>query len=428
MKPIISLFIFSFIRLSLTAQDNALNIDDIFPEKKLDSIVNYKQDTISLSELKGKILIIDFWQRSCGSCISGMPAMAELQKKFHDDVRIFYATDERKKDVEEFLEKRKELKNLGLPIITGAHKLMDQFPHITVPHVVWIGKDRKVKAITFPDYLTEKNISNLLERNLIRLPVKKDIYTDDKQPLFVNASQTAQNIIFSSTLTKSMDGLWSGTIGTIKMGDNRVKLFAYNKALLYLYSFAYRFQIKLALFNHSNLVFNVKNDSLFNISANDPEERHRKSFCYELIMPENSFFHDMEKGCAYMQKDLDRYFNLETHIEKRSLDCYVIIPIDSVNITSDPGKPIMIENLYNAELINQPVSSLISFLDIYFMSEHPVLYEGPASKRISLTVSKKITSLNSIKNDLAQQGLIIRFLTREVDVLVISDKNEMAVK
>jgi len=37
---------------------------------------------ISLDELKGKVILLDFWIKNCGPCIQSVPHLNELQNKF----------------------------------------------------------------------------------------------------------------------------------------------------------------------------------------------------------------------------------------------------------------------------------------------------------------------------------------------------------
>ncbi|MEP6468018.1 MAG: TlpA disulfide reductase family protein [Parafilimonas sp.] len=42
-----------------------------------------KGDTISLSEFKGKIVLIDFWATWCSPCVKEQPHLAQLYKKYN---------------------------------------------------------------------------------------------------------------------------------------------------------------------------------------------------------------------------------------------------------------------------------------------------------------------------------------------------------
>jgi thiol-disulfide isomerase/thioredoxin len=52
------------------------------PDWKLETYNNNK--TISLSNLKGQIILLDFWIKNCGPCIQSVPYLNELQNKFKD--------------------------------------------------------------------------------------------------------------------------------------------------------------------------------------------------------------------------------------------------------------------------------------------------------------------------------------------------------
>ncbi|NQV15421.1 TlpA family protein disulfide reductase [bacterium] len=45
-------------------------------------------EEISLSDFKGKVIIVDFWATWCGPCRMEIPSFIELQKQYGDDVVI----------------------------------------------------------------------------------------------------------------------------------------------------------------------------------------------------------------------------------------------------------------------------------------------------------------------------------------------------
>lgn len=54
------------------------------PSPKFVNYENYKGDTTSLDDLKGKYVYIDVWATWCGPCIREIPALKEVEKQYHD--------------------------------------------------------------------------------------------------------------------------------------------------------------------------------------------------------------------------------------------------------------------------------------------------------------------------------------------------------
>lgn len=65
-------------------------------------LTNLKGDKVKLSDLKGKIVVLDFWATWCGPCREALPHMQELVRKYNDAevVFLFINTMERKKPEE----------------------------------------------------------------------------------------------------------------------------------------------------------------------------------------------------------------------------------------------------------------------------------------------------------------------------------------
>jgi peroxiredoxin len=61
------------------------------------SLKGMKGETVSLSAYRGKVVVLNFWTKTCGPCLEEMPELAELTKvlKSRDDVVVLaVSTDE----------------------------------------------------------------------------------------------------------------------------------------------------------------------------------------------------------------------------------------------------------------------------------------------------------------------------------------------
>ena len=82
-KIVLCFFISLFSLSVVVAQgnDGIENIPDM--EFKLNN-----NKTVKLRELKGKVVLLDFWYRGCGPCLMAVPGLIELQEEFKDDLII----------------------------------------------------------------------------------------------------------------------------------------------------------------------------------------------------------------------------------------------------------------------------------------------------------------------------------------------------
>ena len=58
------------------------------PDLNFKTILNAPVKTATLGNLKGKIVLIDFWATWCGSCLVAMPHLQQLQKKYPGKLQI----------------------------------------------------------------------------------------------------------------------------------------------------------------------------------------------------------------------------------------------------------------------------------------------------------------------------------------------------
>ncbi|OOG15736.1 hypothetical protein BWD42_23945 [Sphingobacterium sp. CZ-UAM] len=130
---------------------------------------------IDLQKLEDKVVILDFFDTFCGTCIQAMPRLQKLQDKLKNKLQIITVGWQDKATLEKFFDRNEFLKEnkVNLPVIYADVYLKERFPHQTVPHVVFLFKG-KVQAVTGSKLITEEHILELFRNGKIDLPLKDD--------------------------------------------------------------------------------------------------------------------------------------------------------------------------------------------------------------------------------------------------------------
>jgi peroxiredoxin/outer membrane lipoprotein-sorting protein len=110
------------------------------------TLENLEGEQVKLSDLKGQVVVLDFWATWCAPCIQAMP---HLEKMHHDladqDFRLFTINlreeDERVRD---FMQSR----NFDLPVLMDREgETAAKYQVGPIPHKVVIGKDGVVRQV-----------------------------------------------------------------------------------------------------------------------------------------------------------------------------------------------------------------------------------------------------------------------------------------
>lgn len=144
-------------------------VGDILPNTiAFKNVINYKSNSIRLSDLRGKLVILDFWSTYCTSCIQAFPHLDSLQQKYAGQVQILLVIREAGEYITEnkikaFIAGFKKDHSLGIPIaITSNDSTRQLFPHTGIPHYVWIDPYGRILAKTMSLFVTENYIETAL--------------------------------------------------------------------------------------------------------------------------------------------------------------------------------------------------------------------------------------------------------------------------
>jgi len=119
-------------------------------------------DSVSLSQYKGKLVLVDFWFKSCGPCMAAMPKYNALQHKFGEEVFQLLTINitDTKEDIAFFYNKYQP----NYPMLFNGDLVFDSLGFTGCPTSVLLDKSGKVMEVFygFDEALIEKKVSSIL--------------------------------------------------------------------------------------------------------------------------------------------------------------------------------------------------------------------------------------------------------------------------
>ncbi len=100
---------------------------------------------IKFADLKGSVVVLDFWASWCGPCVQGLPALDQLARDYQArGVRVLAINQQEDVDkVRGFINS----KGLTLPVALDDGSIAEKYRVKGIPQTVVIGKDGKVRNI-----------------------------------------------------------------------------------------------------------------------------------------------------------------------------------------------------------------------------------------------------------------------------------------
>ena len=441
--------IFILLFLSAGAQSigsiKELVVGDQCPDFTFPGVLNERGTQARLTDFKGKLVILDFWATSCLPCIAAMPKLDSLNAGFKEGLKIIPVTSQAGSTIQAFTNKNGILKKLHIPMITGDSVLRQYFPHLLIPHEVWIDGDGVVAAITDGEQITAENIRRLLENRQTPVSIKKDIMDfDPEKPLLIgglgrNYRIDPEILRSSSVLTPYISGL-PGMSGLVKVVGNHKKYISTNVMIETLYQSAYSTSNKpfqglnrpeSYLMFPSRTIWEAHDSTLYFWHGRSSESWKEvadsmKYFCYELILPRSESLELTD----YVIQDLNRYFGnlygIEAKKEKRSVKCWVLTRKGENMITYDTTVKKEFKIDKDSHTIHIQNYSLADFM-FWWLSFHlyrstvPVIDESGYTGMFNVDIKADPEDISSMSRALSKYGFELRLEQRELEMIIIED-------
>lgn len=403
----------------------ALTIGDAVPDIEINNIINYKTSTAKLSGFKEKLVILDFMNTYCLSCISVLPRFDSLQHQYGDKLQIFIVTDESKERVAKFLKTNPVARNISIPVIMQDTTLKKIFPHRYVSHEAWIYKGI-VKAITGSEYVKGPNILTVLSGKAPSWEVKNDMgdYDYNSSIMVVNTTSedylSNDNKVLQSALTPRLKGVATRYTRQTDTINKVIKIKAVNYSIagLYLRTLAgpssFPYSHVLLPSDDANFFYYVDRNEYRNIW----EENH--TYCYEAVFPITT---SPEVIRQKINLDLDTYLHVRGRFKVRKMHCYLLmkdsaatipkklVPKDYATLSSEAGA---------GQLIFISPGNLVDKLNNTFWG---VPFFNGITPRIKMDIkldAKALNDIQSLKDALKKQNFVLKPIIRDVEMLVLN--------
>ena len=118
---------------------------------------------VSLSELRGDVVMINFWATWCPPCVAELPEIQSAYDKHGEDVVFLLITDQQAATVDAFMDKH----GYRLPVTYSRSAPPEIFSHRSIPTTYILSKEgkivsRKTGAVNWDSRATDKLFESLL--------------------------------------------------------------------------------------------------------------------------------------------------------------------------------------------------------------------------------------------------------------------------
>ncbi|EHQ25071.1 redoxin family protein [Mucilaginibacter paludis] len=365
------------------------------PNLDFKTLLNSPVKSTSLSQLKGKVVLLEFWATWCGSCLIAMPHLNKLQTKYPKSLQIIAVTDETEKRAALYIKSKPA--NFWFAIDTGR-AIAKVFPHQLIPHSILIGPNGKLIAATSPESITEKVIDSLLKKQQVHLPEKKDNLVSHEDLIKQNffASDTVQYRFMMQAEIKGDPGLSTTWLDNKAFSGRRLTCINLPLTTLYMLANGH--------YPYSRTI--------------DETEVGKKApvYCLDLIVQNPA---DLLPA---LQKELAKRFDLQAKIKPVIKDVQILRITDTTKFRSIK-KNTSGERTYYARHgeIDQQMITMKEFAQYVenYGIEKLVVDETGNAEKFDIKFSFQPENPQSLLNILAGMGLGLTKEQREVNMLIL---------
>lgn len=397
-----------------------------------DILIEIENRKISMNALKGKAVILDFWNIWCTSCLKGFSQLELLQQEFNQDLQIIKITRNSKEEAAKIM-KRYGGEHSTVVSVTGDTVFNRLFPHLGDPLHVWIDKNGIIQYITNGYNASSNNIKSFLRGEQLPFGRRSDL--GDRYPQ-KNMIEHAGTVLAPAVLSYSilLRGYHEYSSESGEMEGKKKEwptLQIWNATLLDLYRTAY-FQ---KIYNWKQPPFFEGNNRIqLEVASRQDFFRPSDSATIDLWQERNIYSYELwaphgkeQKQFDIMQQDLNRNLDYDAVIERRNTKCLQLVRINpelSKGVTKRKNeKPDLPHENISFSIKNGYIDSLVQ--QLAYLNQHlsiPLINATGIENPISITLYSPLDDLLSLRRELRHHGLDLVDGEREINMLIIRDK------
>jgi thiol-disulfide isomerase/thioredoxin len=388
-----------------------IGIGEKVPNLLFSKIVNDRYKNIPLKDIKAPLIILDFWNLNCSSCIDALPELGQIQKEFGSQLKILGVAPDNAIKVADFIKNNKKGKKANLPSVTEDKTLDKWFRHWAISHEVWI-YNGVVVALTGPHDVISENVKLILSGKQNHWPVKDDYTAFNLNTQSLVPGGSINNVKFYSIVTPVITNKHA-VMGEFNhpvirdSANHTVRFLLFNKEILKSYK----------------IIWSDLGKPIDNVQLNVKDLNLKYGFCYETLLPDygqadTTIYHTV-------LKDLDKMFGLKTEWKVVKTKCRVLYRADTTNNLmktkgGDPNDNSTVGNLHKFR--NVSINQILPFLNHDGAATKTIDETGYGYYRVDLDLDINPTiDLLNINQQLAKYGLGLKEEQRDLDTFILTE-------
>jgi thiol-disulfide isomerase/thioredoxin len=435
MKIATRVFIFCFgLAISTTAfgqrEQAVAEVDQPSPVFTLDPLEYYPKTSISLAQLRGTHVILDFFSSGCSACFESFPKLNAIQKKFKPGLQIFLV-GRQEHNLPQTYARFREKQRLQIPVSFDDTQFA-RFGVYGVPFLVWIDDHGIVRAITSTTELDDSSVSAFVHNRPFLARNVSRSFQDSGRRHYDSSFILDLRPFQDKWLSASSLVAWNPAMPII---TDRNLQFRYAGAhafcqingtsILQLINFA--FIGKFAILSWDSLYEKQYPFPIFEMDSSEIPVRNYSTgmgmYCYSLEMPaaEASIPRLQKK----LQSDIQEGLGFDIRLEDRMMPCWLL--------TARPGVAAQLKSTHQKKSVTAdwtwmdmqyaPMSTVIQDLYLNDQNGPPYIDATGISGKIDLRLDALMTDFDDLRRSLSEHGLDLTRSKKMMRVLVVRKKH-----